>query len=119
MQKVLVVDDDEAIIHLFEDALKDRYTVITACDGREAIKRVSENIPDLIILDIHLPHLNGFDTCKLLKEDEKTKAIPVIMMTGSRDPEVRERCLGLGAKGFVEKPFSIIEFLNYVEGLLD
>jgi len=117
MQQVLVVDD-ESIISLFEDALKDRYPVITACDGREAIKRVSENIPDLIILDIHLPHLNGFDTCKLLKEDERTKAIPVIMMTGTRDPEIRERCLGLGAKEFVEKPFSIIEFVNYVESLL-
>lgn len=118
-KKILVVDDDEAIIRLLEMALEE-YTVITACDGREAIRIADENIPDLIILDINLPYLNGFDACKFLKKDGRTKTIPIIMMTAnSGNPEIKERCLGLGAKRFIEKPFSITDFLTCVEGLLD
>ena len=81
-KKILLVDDEQAIVDLLGAMLaQNGYEVVTALSGKSCLKKASENKPDLIILDVLMPDVDGFEVCKLLKEDETTKNIPVIMLT--------------------------------------
>jgi putative two-component system response regulator len=102
---VLVVDDTSDNLSLMSGLLKDLYKVKVANNGEKAIKIVqSDHPPDLILLDIMMPGLSGWDVCKLLKEDPKTKAIPIIFLTAMTATEDEKRGLELGAVDFITKP---------------
>jgi two-component system response regulator VicR len=82
MKKIMVVDDDPQILDLIKIRLKaNNYEVITSPDGKEAISRIQEERPDLIIMDIMMPHMPGGDAVRILMQDNKTKDIPVIFLT--------------------------------------
>ncbi|MBC7081614.1 MAG: response regulator [Thermoplasmatales archaeon] len=81
MKKILVVDDEKEIVELVENMLKDKYIVIKAYNGEECIKKARKEMPNLILLDIMMPEMDGWETLKKLKEDEKLKNIPVSMLT--------------------------------------
>jgi len=105
--RVLVVEDEPDVAELIRyNLVKEGWEVLTASSGAEALKRVREAHPDVVLLDIMVPHLNGWEVCRRLKEDPETRAIPVIMVTGR--VEEGDKVLGfeLGADDYVTKPFS-------------
>ncbi|WP_420406343.1 diguanylate cyclase [Nisaea sp.] len=102
---ILVVDDAPENVMLLGLILKDQGTVTTATSGREAIDIALENQPDLILLDIQMPDLDGYDVIRVLKEDERTKNVPVIFVTGLSDESDEEKGLELGAIDYITKPY--------------
>ncbi len=106
-QKILVVDDEKDIVELLEyNLLRVGYKVITAFNGKEAQEKLSEN-PDLIILDVMMPLMNGYELCTYIKKNEKYKHIPVIILTAKTSEIDEIHGLNLGASDFIQKPITI------------
>ena len=107
---ILVVDDNPANIHIIETILrKSDYQVMTATSGAEALKAAEQTLPDLILLDIMMPEMDGFETCEKLKESISTREIPVIFLTADKDLKSMVRGLELGAVDYITKPFASVE----------
>ena len=116
-EKILVADDEQEIRNLLDHFLKGQgYEVILASDGHEALKLAVEENPQVIILDIKMPGLDGLEVCKQLKENEQTKLIPVIVITGFEDNKME--ALNIGADDFVNKPFDMAEISSRVRSAL-
>ncbi len=104
--KILLVDDEKDIVEFLEYSLKQEgFDVITAYDGSEALQKVSE-IPDLIILDIMMPNIDGYEVCRRIRENSNYKDIPVIFLTAKGAEADEIRGLELGASDFIKKPIS-------------
>jgi two-component system cell cycle response regulator len=117
--KILVVDDVAVNVQLLTTYLTSvGYDVLTARDGEEALERVAATQPDLILLDVMMPKLNGFQVCERLKSDPATKVIPVIMVTALNEIEDKIKATESGADDFVSKPFNKLELLTRVKSLL-
>ena len=118
-QKILIVDDEMATLLPLKRSLESEgYIVIEACDGYEAIKKSKSEMPELIILDLMMPGMDGIEVCNQLKKDALTEKIPVIMLT-ARD-EVRDKVEGLetGADDYVTKPFNLNELKARIKSVL-
>ncbi|HEY2747683.1 MAG TPA: response regulator [Polyangia bacterium] len=117
---LLVVDDEPEINRLVARIFEKRgYRVITAADGAEALASVERDRPDLIMLDLNLPKIDGWEVCRKLKGDPSTRAIPIIMLTAAHaNVDDAEIGLGLGADEYVAKPFVRAVLLHNVERLL-
>jgi len=116
---ILIVDDYPANLKLLERNLQAAgYETLTAHDGEEALLRVESDRPDLILLDIMLPKIDGFEVCRRLRASEATAVIPVIMVTALKETEDRIRGLEAGADDFISKPFDRGELLARVKSLL-
>jgi len=117
--KILVVDDEPDIIELVEFNLKQAgYAVSTATDGTEAFKKARTQPPSLIILDVMLPEIDGFEICKTLRLDKVTENIPIIMLTAKTAEIDRVLGLELGADDYLTKPFSLQELLLRIKKIL-
>jgi DNA-binding response OmpR family regulator len=120
MYNILVVDDDPNIALLMHMTLakKPDYRVTIANSGQEALDRIAESAPDLVLLDIMMPDMDGFEVCRRIKQGEKTKFLPVIMV--SAKSELRDKLLGmdLGANDYITKPFNPEELLTRVSAHL-
>ena len=117
-KKILVVDDDKAVITLLESLLSGQgYKVSAANDGLDAMVQVRNNIPDLIILDIMMPELNGYDVCSNLKFDERFKHIPIIVLT-SREQELAPKISQLMGIGYMQKPIDSKILLEKIQNIL-
>ncbi|MBF0203708.1 MAG: response regulator [Desulfamplus sp.] len=103
---ILIIDDTEANIDILVDTLGDDYEVSVAMDGESAIEDVRTNPPDLILLDIMMPGIDGYEVCRRLKADEKTKDIPIIFITALSQVEDETKGLKLGAVDYITKPIS-------------
>ncbi|WP_238375971.1 diguanylate cyclase domain-containing protein [Ectothiorhodospira magna] len=104
---MLIVDDQPSNIHVLASLLKADYRILTATRGERALELArSKQAPDLILLDIIMPDMDGYETCRLLKEDESTRAIPVVFVTALDDAKDEEEGLNLGASDYISKPFS-------------
>ena len=103
---VLIIDDDKVNIITLTHILSDEYTVYGAKSGRDGIKLAEKYLPDVIILDILLPKMNGYEVFSVLKDSAKTRRIPVIFITGLSKPGYEEKGLALGAADYIIKPFS-------------
>lgn len=118
-QKILVVDDEDRNRRLMEALLVPLgYEVILAVDGEEALRKVQETPPDVILLDVMMPRINGFDVARKLKENEETRIIPIVMVTALQDLETRIRALEAGADDFLSKPVDKTELQARVHSLV-
>jgi len=118
-QHILVVDDNDSIAAMLEHLLKtDGHRVTIAHDGREALASVKGCQPDLILTDLDMPHLNGYDVCRQIKQDSATRLIPVVIITGRDAQEARLKAWELGADDFLTKPFQSVEVLARCRSLL-
>jgi two-component system response regulator VicR len=118
-RKILVVDDEKDLLDLMDIILgAEGYLVITAVNGAEALKKVEEESPDLILLDIMMPVMDGWEVLKTLKNSEQTSHIPVVMVTAKIGNEDRRRGLMEGAADYICKPFAPREVINRVKVLL-
>ena len=114
-RRILVVDDTLQNIQVLGTILRDKgYQVLVAQDGLQALKAVETSLPDLILLDVMMPGLDGFETCKRLKAAERTRSIPVIFLTAMTEGEDVVKGFTLGAVDYVTKPFSAVELLARV-----
>ena len=119
MAKILVVDDEPDAVELIEFNLRNAgFEVVTAADGAEALRKARATLPDLILLDVMLPEVDGLAVCKLLRHDPNTTSIPIIMLTAKAAEIDRVVGLELGADDYVTKPFSPRELVLRVKGLL-
>jgi len=117
--KILVVDDEEKNLKLLSIILQSgNYDIQTATNGREALEKTREYSPDLILLDVMMPEMDGFETCRRLREDPDTRFIPVVMVTALGDQESRNRGLDAGADDFLTKPVDRTEVLIRAKNLL-
>ncbi|WP_404475009.1 response regulator [Vreelandella venusta] len=119
MAKVLVVDDEPNIVLSLEFLMEQAgFEVITAEDGEQALEQVNNTSPDLLLLDISLPGMSGFDVLERLRGQEATAQLPIIMLTAhGRDVE-REKGMALGADDYITKPFSTQSLVEKVKALL-
>lgn len=121
MPKILLVDDEPEIILLTRAMLeKEGYTVMEAGNGAECMKRLKEERPDLILLDIMMPGDDGWEICRRIKEDKKTNGIPVVTFTVRTSKDSVQRSLEYAhADAQIDKPFDKEELLMVVSGLLE
>ncbi len=120
MTKILIVDDEKDIVETLSFMLKTKgYETITAYDGEEGLKLAKEEHPDLIILDVMMPKINGYKICRLLKYDAKYKNIPIVMVT-ARSQE-GDKLIGeeTGADRYITKPFEFSDILDVINELID
>lgn len=101
---ILLAEDEEIMLKLLEKKLSQAgYEVISAADGQEALDKIKENFPDLILLDVVMPRLSGFEVLKMINQDEKLKKIPVIIISNSGQPVEINKAVELGAKDWIIK----------------
>lgn len=118
-QKILVVEDNELNLKLFCDLLRAHgYEAEPVRDGREAVDRARDFEPDLVIMDIQMPHISGLELIERMKADEALRPIPVMAVTAYAAKGDEERIRDAGAEGYVSKPISVMRFIEAVGGLL-
>ena len=118
--RILVVDDEIYIVHILDFSLgMEGYEVITALDGEQALEKARAEKPDLIVLDIMMPKLDGYETCKILKAEADTKDIPVILLSAKGRNVDQKIGFEVGADDYITKPFSprkLVERINAILG---
>lgn len=118
-QKILIVDDEKKNIRLFKAMLmSENYQIFEALNGEQALQTVSAVNPDMILLDVMMPGIDGFSVCRKLKQAEETKIIPIVVVTALSDKEHRLKALEVGADDFLSKPVDHTELLVRVKSLL-
>lgn len=118
-KKILVVDDEVQLVEMLKMRLEaSNYNVITAYDGQEALGKARKEKPDLIILDLMLPKIDGYKVCRMLKFDEKYKKIPIIMFTARAQDEDKEMGQEVGAEAYITKPFEPKILLGKIKELI-
>ena len=116
---ILIVDDEANNVDMLSQELAEEgYTILTAFDGEEALIKVQDHQPDLILLDVMMPKVDGFTACRILKGSGKTILIPIIMLTALRAHEDRIRGIDAGADDFISKPFDRDELFAKIRSLL-
>jgi two-component system, cell cycle response regulator DivK len=118
-QRILVVEDNELNLKLFCDLLRAHgYEAEPVRDGREAVERARDFRPELVIMDIQMPHISGLELIEQIKGDEDLKVIPIMAVTAYAAKGDEERIRDAGAEGYVSKPISVIRFVEAVGSLL-
>jgi signal transduction histidine kinase/CheY-like chemotaxis protein len=116
---VLAVDDEAAVRDYLQDVLAPRYAVTGAEDGEEALQAARADTPDLVISDVRMPRLDGYELCQALRADETLRTVPIILLTVQKSAESRMEGLRQGADAYLEKPFRPEELRQRVENLID
>ncbi len=118
-EKILIVDDEPHITKMLASRLKaNGYRIITAENGKEGLQKVKDEQPELVLLDIMMPEMDGHEVLYALKKEEETKSIPVIMVTAKGQIEDVEKSSGMGATDYVVKPFNPVVLLDKVRRAL-
>jgi len=118
-KKVMIVEDNELNLKLFTDLLRaHQFNVEGVRDGRLALEQAHAFIPDLVIMDIQLPHVSGIDLIEAMQKDASLSLIPVLAVTAYAGKGDEERIMAAGAKGYLSKPVSVMKFLEAVRGII-
>ena len=115
-KKILIIEDEKALINNLSMALSDNYDILTAITGKEGLKKAQNETPDLILLDIMLPDIDGLQVFQTLQENDDTDGIPVIFLTNVADPETISKIFQAGGKDYlVKSDWSISDILKKIE----
>lgn len=119
MKTILVADDNSANRELIAEILQSKgYHVIEARDGQQALEEVAKATPDLVLLDIHMPNLNGYEALARLRADERYRELPIVALTASAMRGDEDEALGSGFTAFIAKPYEIPDVLKKVRELI-
>ncbi|UCB57593.1 MAG: response regulator [Candidatus Omnitrophota bacterium] len=114
-KKILFIEDEKEIVALMKERLaSSNYEMIAAYDGEEGLKKVYQNRPDLILLDILIPRIDGLKLCRRLKDDDATKHIPIIIVSASAGKNSKQKSQAAGADDLIVKPFEAKELLDKI-----
>ncbi len=117
--KILLVDDEPNFVKTVEFFLKaNNYEVTVAVNGREALEKVGETKPDLILLDVMMPEMSGIDVCQQLKSDEEKQSIPILMVTAKGQREDVMQAAEAGANSYIVKPFNLMDLVSKIQEML-
>ena len=117
--RILVVDDEIYIVHILDFSLgMEGYEVVTALDGEQALEKAAQHKPDLIVLDIMMPKMDGYETCKALKSNPETADIPVILLSAKGRSIDQQTGYDVGAADYITKPFSPRKLVDQVNAML-
>ena len=120
MSTVLIIEDNDKNMKLARDVLQNKgYRTLEAVTGEDGVKLARDNIPDLVLMDIQLPGINGIEAFKQLRADPKTARIPVVALTASVTPTDRSQITAAGFDAFIGKPINLKEFVETVKRLVD
>ena len=118
-KRILVVEDEESLLKLESILFTSKgYAVTGARDGKSALEAIAADRPDLVVLDVMLPDLDGFEICRTIKENPETRSLPVIMLTAKKSSLDLERGRLAGADAYITKPFKSVKVLEVIEGLI-
>lgn len=118
-KKILLVDDSSTTLMMEKMILsQEAYDLVTASDGEEALLKAAQERPDLILLDVVMPKMDGFEACRRLRQEEATREIPVIMVTTRGEAQNVEQGYALGCNDYVTKPINSLELMTKVNNLL-
>jgi DNA-binding response OmpR family regulator len=118
-KKILLVDDSSTILMMEKFILRnDPYTIVTASNGEEAVRKAVSEQPDLILLDVIMPRMSGFEACRLIRDDDASKHIPIIMVTTRGEAANVETGWLVGCTDYVTKPINAVELLAKVRSIL-
>ncbi|MFI5350710.1 MAG: PleD family two-component system response regulator [Elusimicrobiota bacterium] len=116
---VLIIDDDDGIREMLSDIVQALGTdVIDAANGADGVKLALKMMPDLVLLDVRMPMMDGFDVCRTIKSDAKGKAIPILMVTSMDQHKDVEKALANGADGYIAKPLNHVNFKKKITEIL-
>lgn len=116
---VLIVDDNKVNVELIKAQLKPyNYNIQIAYDGEEALEKVEKNAPDIVLLDLMMPKISGYEVCRSIKQNKKTQFIPIIIITALQELEDKIKAIELGADDFLVKPFNKLELTTRIKSLL-
>lgn len=118
LSKILIVDDELIMIRLLDDMLQTHYSLQFATTGADALALVFSNPPDLILLDVELPDLSGYEICRAIRDNPATRDLPVIFLTSNDQQSEVQRGLEVGGTAYVIKPFRVGELLTSIENQL-
>ena len=114
-RKILIADDEPSIRHLVSSMLSGKNTVLTAENGQQALDKIKVQRPDIVLLDIMMPKVDGYSTCAAIKKDPATSNIPVIMLTGVGHDLNRMLAEQMGANAYLTKPFNSSELIALID----
>jgi len=116
----LIADDDDGLRHLLRLVLcREGYDVIEAADGTEALARVYDSDPALVLLDVMMPGVDGFDVCRKLRSDQRTHRLPIVFVSAIDDIQQRNEAMKLGADDCIKKPIGPRELISRVRGVME
>jgi two-component system alkaline phosphatase synthesis response regulator PhoP len=120
MIKILIAEDERDIRELIAFSLQGLggFNIVLASNGAEAVERATAEIPDLILMDVRMPRMTGYEACKQLKENDSTQSIPVIFLSAKGQDQEIQQGLEAGAEAYILKPFAPDELVNQVRGVL-
>jgi len=117
--KILIVEDEESLLKLESILLSSKgYSVTGVMDGKAALEEIKKNRPDLVLLDVMLPEMDGFEVCRRIKEESETAGIPVVMLTAKKSNQDIERGRQVGADAYITKPFKSTRVIELIQGLI-
>ncbi|MBU0572863.1 MAG: response regulator [Candidatus Margulisiibacteriota bacterium] len=118
-KKILLADDEPEVLDMLKIRLQPLgFDLLCAANGQEALDIAKKELPDIAVLDIMMPKMDGYDVCRNMKADKKTSHIPVIFLTVLGDPEEKEAGLEAGAEAFIQKPYEPSVFIEEIKKLL-
>ncbi len=118
-KKILIVEDEQALVNGLKLQLEDSYDILMARDGKQGLDMAATHLPDLILMDITMPEMDGLEVLKRLKEDTATATIPVILLTAKVEVENIYGGYKIGADYYITKPFSTVQLLNGISLFLE
>ncbi len=119
-ERILIVDDETDLSEMLKFRLEAaEFQVKCAADGEEGLKKAQEDRPDLIILDVRMPKMDGLAVCRGLKSDDQTRSIPIIILSASTGEKTVSECLDLGANEYITKPLDFTHLMERIQHYLD